>query len=84
MGAYKQFQPAYDLARKVVNKLPGVLSGGFIKVVPLRKRNRRPLYRSRIHGLDKGQAYQACERLKHLDIDCMEVRLKDVQVASSN
>lgn len=83
VGAYKQYGPAYRIAVKVVAKLPDLLGDGTIKVVPLKKRNGLILYRARILGLAKKQAYKACRILKQRRMDCMEVRLKGVQVASS-
>ncbi len=82
VGAYNKVKPARAMARKVVSKLPRILEGGSVKVVPLKKRNRRPLYRARIHGISKSRAYQACKSLKRLKIDCMEVHLKSYQMAS--
>ena len=81
VGAYMRYSPAYARAVKVVERLPSLLENGTIKVVPLKIRNRRPVYRSRILGLSKRQAYRACRILKKRKMDCMEMRLKGVQVA---
>ena len=81
VGAYMRYSPAYERAVTVVERLPGLLENGTIKVVPLKIRNRRPVYRARILGLSKRQAYRACRILKKRKMDCMEMRLKGVQMA---
>ena len=81
VGAYMRYSPAYAMAAKVVKRLPNLLENGTIKVVPLKIRNRRPVYRARILGLSKKQAYRACRILKKRKMDCMEMRLKGVQMA---
>lgn len=73
VGVYNQYQPAYDIARKIAEKFPDILQGGSVAVAPLTKNNRKPMYRARIQGLSKKQAQQACYNLKRRDIDCMEV-----------
>ncbi len=83
VGAYRQYAPAYRIAVKVVGKLPKLLGNGTIEVVPLVKRNGRILYRARIHGLAKAQAYKACRYLKQRSMGCLEIRLKGVQLASA-
>ena len=81
VGAYMKYAPAYERAVKVVERLPSLLENGTIKVVPLKIRNRRPVYRARILGLSKRQAYRACRILKKRKMDCMEMRLKGVRMA---
>ena len=81
VGAYTRYSPAYERAVTVVERLPSLLENGTIKVVPLKIRNRRPVYRARILGLSKRQAYRACRILKKRKMDCMEMRLKGVQMA---
>ena len=81
VGAYMRYSPAYAMAAKVVERLPSLLKNGTIKVVPLKIRNRRPVYRARILGLSKRQAYRACRILKKRKMDCMEMRLKGLQMA---
>lgn len=76
VGAYKTTQPAYSIAQKAVEKAPDLLMDGYIKVVPLTKGVRRPVYRARILGLSKRQAYRACRVLKRRKINCMELRMK--------
>ena len=81
VGAYMRYSPAYARAVTVVARMPSLLENGTIKVVPLKIRNRRPVYRARILGLSKRQAYRACRILKRRKMDCMEMRLKGVQMA---
>ncbi len=82
VGAYKQYGPAYEIARRAVERAPALLSRGVIKVVPLRKGKRAPLYRGRILGISKRQAYRACRILEKRNFGCMELRIKNgVQLA---
>jgi D-alanyl-D-alanine carboxypeptidase len=85
VGVYKTREPAYEIARKAVTKAPDILEGGRVTVVLLEKRNRRPLYRGRVLGIGKSQAYQACRVLKRQRMHCMELRMTDdVAIASAN
>jgi D-alanyl-D-alanine carboxypeptidase len=84
VGAYASYAPALEIARKAVAKVPRYLKNGIVKVIPLKKRNRRPLYRGRILGISKKEAYRACRALKKYKISCMALRLKaSVQLASA-
>ena len=83
VGAYRSKDPAYDRAREAVETAPTLLREGVIKVVPLTKKKRHPLYRARIAGLEKKQAYSACRTLEKNGIDCLVVVMKGVQVASN-
>ena len=83
VGAYSRKDPAYERAREAVEKAPALLSEGIIKIVPLYKKKRRPLYRARIAGLEKEAAYSACRSLEGKGIDCLVVMMKGVQVASN-
>ncbi len=76
VGAYHKRAPAYEIARKAVAKAPKLLEDGVIKVVPLHKRNRKPVYRARILGITKRQAYRACAFLEERNMSCMELRMK--------
>ncbi|HER26556.1 MAG TPA: hypothetical protein ENI69_05565, partial [Rhodospirillales bacterium] len=76
VGAYKTTEPAYAIARKAQEKAPDLLIDGYIKVVPLTKGVRTKVYRARILGLSKKQAYRACRVLKRRKINCMELRMK--------
>jgi len=82
VGAYHRYAPAHQLASKVAAKLPNLLEDGIVKVSPLKFRKRRSVYRARILGLTKKQAYRACRILKKRKMDCMEMRLRDVQLAA--
>ena len=85
VGVYKTRAPAYEIARKAVAKAPDSLEGGRVMVVLLERRNRRPLYRGRVLGIGKTQAYQACRVLKRQRMHCMELRMTDdVTVASAD
>jgi len=82
VGAYPRYDPAYERARQAIEIAPDTLSRGEIKVVPLSKGKRRPLYRARIVGISKAQAYRACNVLEARDFDCMELRVSGVQLAA--
>jgi D-alanyl-D-alanine carboxypeptidase len=84
VGAYAKYAPAYKIAVKAVEKAPKYLNKGMVQIVPLNRRNKKPLYRARIVGLDKRQAYRACERLERGRMSCMELRTKGgVRLASA-
>jgi len=76
VGAYKTTEPAYKIARLAVEKAHDLLFDGHIRVVPLKKGVRKPIYRARILGISKRQAYRACKVLKRRNINCMELRMK--------
>ncbi|MBC8269082.1 MAG: D-alanyl-D-alanine carboxypeptidase [Rhodospirillaceae bacterium] len=76
VGAYKTTEPAYKIARLAIEKAPDLLFDGHIRVVPLNKGVRKPIYRARILGISKRQAYRACKVLKRRNINCMELRMK--------
>jgi D-alanyl-D-alanine carboxypeptidase len=86
VGAYKTTKPAYDIAKLAVEKAPDHLYDGHIRVVPLKKGVRTPVYRARILGLTKRQAYKACRVLKRRSINCMELKMKQPlqQLASAD
>lgn len=76
VGAYKTTKPARSIAQKAINKAPDLLMDGYIKIVPLTKGVRTRVFRARILGLSKKQAYRACRVLKADKINCMELRVK--------
>ena len=83
VGAYRKRKPAYDAARRAVGKAPAFLAMGRIKVVPLRKKNGRSLYRGRILGLSRKEASRACRVLARSKVPCMKLRSKTApQLAS--
>jgi D-alanyl-D-alanine carboxypeptidase len=86
VGAYKTTAPAYKIANLAVEKAPTLLYNGQIRVVPLKKKKRNPMYRARILGLTKRQAYRACRILKRSNINCMELKMKQPlqQLAANN
>ncbi|MBT3764619.1 MAG: D-alanyl-D-alanine carboxypeptidase [Rhodospirillales bacterium] len=81
VGAYKRYGQAYKRATNVFSKYPRYLKSGTVEVSELSKRNRRSLYRARIAGISKRQAYRACKVLERRRIDCMEFSRKTSQVA---
>lgn len=83
VGAYRRKNPAYERAREAVETAPAYLRDGVIKIVPLYKKKRKPLYRARIAGLEKRQAYRACRKLEGNGMDCLVVVMKGLQVASN-
>ena len=86
VGAYNKTEPAYKIAKLAIEKAPDYLFEGHIRVVPLKKGVRKPVYRARILGLTKRQAYKACRVLKRRNINCMELRMKQPlqQLASAD
>lgn len=81
VGAYKKYGQAYKRSSRVYSKFIRYLKGGTIEVSELSKRNRKSLYRARITGISKRQAYRACKALEQRKIDCMEFSQKHSQVA---
>ena len=85
VGAYKQRQPAIDIAAKAIGLAPSYLAKGEILISPLRKKNGRVLYRARVVGVAKKSAYRACNYLEKNKMDCLEVRVKlPTEVAAIN
>ena len=84
VGAYRQFGPAYDIARRAIDLAPNLLSAGRIKVVPLVRKRGSPVYRARIAGLSRGQATSACRVLEQKNMDCLRISMPDpAQLASA-
>jgi D-alanyl-D-alanine carboxypeptidase len=83
VGAYAKYSQAYKSARDAMRMAERYLGAGTIKVVPLQTRRGNTLYRARIHGLGKQTAYAACRALEKRSRDCMELKVKGVQVASN-
>lgn len=85
IGAYKTYDPAYAIAVKAVGIAPLYLADGDIDVAPLEKKNGRVLYRGRIMGISKTQAYRACKFLKKKKFGCMPLKTTErLEVASLN
>jgi len=85
IGAYKTYDPAYAIAVKAVGVAPSYLADGDIDVAPLEKKNGRILYRGRVMGISKTQAYRACKFLKKKKFGCMPLKTTErLEVASLN
>ncbi|MBL4692352.1 MAG: D-alanyl-D-alanine carboxypeptidase [Magnetovibrio sp.] len=83
VGAYKTYDPAYAVAVRAIGLAPSYLASGNIAVIPLHKKNGHVLYRGRILGITKRQAYRACRFLKHKRFGCMPLKISStVEVAS--
>ena len=83
VGAYAKYGQAYKSANDAQDMAKRYLAAGTVKVVPLRTRRGKTLYRARIHGLGKRTAYAACKALEKQSRDCMELRVGSVQLASN-
>ena len=83
VGAFYSKAPAHDAARSTSRRLPDLLSDGEISIMPLRKSRNRVLYRARILGIEKRDAYRACRLLKAKRKHCLELRIPAVEMASS-
>ena len=85
VGAYKTYDPAYAIAVRAIGIAPSYLSDGDIAVTPLHKKNGKILYRGRVMGISRTQAYRACRFLKKKKFGCMPLKLESpVEVASIN
>jgi D-alanyl-D-alanine carboxypeptidase len=77
VGAYRSFSPAFDIAQKALETAPKHLERGRIAVIPLRRsRGSGFLYRARIVGISKTQAFRACNVLARKRMDCLEMKSK--------
>ncbi|MAH83431.1 MAG: hypothetical protein CBB68_03595 [Rhodospirillaceae bacterium TMED8] len=83
VGAYVRYSQALNSARAAVQLVKQHLAEGSIKVVPLKTRRGTKLYRARIQGLAKRAAYAACRALKQKSRDCMELRVRGMQLAAN-
>jgi len=85
VGAYKTHDPAYAIAVRAMGLAPSYLADGDVLVKPLRKKNGRVLYRGRVMGITKTQAYRACKVLKSKKFGCMPLTVTTpTEVASIN
>jgi len=85
IGAYKTYDPAYGVAVRAMGIAPSYLSDGDITVAPLKKKNGRVLYRGRVMGISKTQAYRACKFLKKRKLGCMALKTSGpTEIASLN
>ena len=85
VGAYYSSKTAADIARKAISQASPQLSDGVVKILPLKMKDGRTLYRGRIVGVSKKQAQDACRTLKKTQLNCMEFRMTadDTQMASN-
>lgn len=83
IGAYRTYDPAYAIAVRAVGLAPSYLGEGDIAVAPLEKKNGRILYRGRIMGISKKQAYRACRFLKKRKFGCMALKTSSPQELAS-
>lgn len=85
VGAFKTHDPAYDIALRAIGLAPTYLAEGDITVAPLEKKNGKVLYRGRVMGISKKQAYRACKFLAKQKMGCMPLKLSGpLEVASLN
>lgn len=79
VGAYASLKTARVQAKAAIKRAPSYLTGAQTKVVPLTNGNKK-VYRARVVGVEKREAYRACKALKRLRQPCMVFRDK-TQVA---
>ena len=85
VGAYKTHDPAYAIAVRAMGLAPSYLADGDVLVKPLHKKNGKTLYRGRVMGITKRQAYRACKYLKSKKFGCMPLTVSaPTEVASIN
>jgi D-alanyl-D-alanine carboxypeptidase len=77
VGAFYSQQPAFEAAEKAMSRMPEILDKGEIAVMPLEKTRGRILYRARILGIEKRNAYGACRQFKRHNMPCMELRITE-------
>jgi len=76
VGAFSSYQFAYDAAKNAKSLLSQTLANAKVRIVNLRKRSGKLLFRARINGVSKRQAYSSCRYLKRRKTNCMELRVK--------
>jgi len=83
VGAFYTRKPAASIAQEISRKYARILKQGQITIMPLQKSRNRTLYRARILGLKKRDAYRACRSLKKYKRPCMPVKLPaDIEIAA--
>ena len=75
VGAFYTRKPAASLAKEISRKYARILKNGQITIMPLQKSRNRILYRARILGMQKQEAYRACRSLKKYRRPCMPIKL---------
>lgn len=84
VGAFYTRKPATSLAKEISRKYARILKNGQVTIMPLRKSRNRILYRARILGIRKQEAYRACRSLKKYRRPCMPVKLPvQLEIAAS-
>lgn len=84
VGAFHRLALAKDAATKATEVAATLLENGQVKIVPSASKRKKPLYRARIVGLSKQEAYRACSILRKKAMDCMAMPDKDVEVATTS
>jgi len=85
VGAFMKYSQAFKAAKIAIKTANRLLITGEINVVSLKKRSGRILYKARINGITKRQAYKACRYLKKKNQHCMERLIRRrTEVASIN
>ena len=83
VGAFYNHKPAFKIAKTISSKYSKILNGGHIRVMPLKKSRNRTLYRARIIGIGKRNAYRTCKILKKYRKPCLTINLPpNTEVAS--
>ena len=84
VGAFYTRKPAASLATEISRKYARILKNGQGTIMPLQKSRNRILYRARILGIRKQEAYRACRSLKKYRRPCMPVKLPaQLEIAAS-
>ena len=84
VGAFYTRKPAASLAKEISRKYARILKNGQVTIMPLQKSRNRILYRARILGIRKQEAYRACRSLKKYKRPCMPVKLPaNLEIAAS-
>ena len=84
VGAYYSKQPALTVARDISLRYAKILGGGRIAVMPLQKSPQRILYRARIVGIARRNAYRTCRLMKRHKKPCLEIQIRTkVEVATA-
>jgi hypothetical protein len=84
VGAFPAMKQARSVAQKAVRALPETLEPAVIKIAPLSTKTRGTVYRARIVGIEKSDAYQACRLLSIQRFECMVLRVNGQSLASAS
>ena len=84
VGAFARRDHARRIANEMAALVPDILVKGQVTIVPLIQKSGKKLFRSRVHGITRNQAYQACKALERKKKQCMELRVPtSLQVADA-